>query len=235
MDAVILAGGKGTRLRPYTTVFPKPLMPIGDYPILEVIVRQLKRYGFHRLILAVGPHHELFRAFFGDGRKWGLKIEYVVEDQALGTAGPLLLVDQLEQDFLLMNGDILTDLPFDQLLDDHRAHAAPMTIATTCRSVTIDYGTLEYGPDHRLLGFGEKPRMDYQVSMGVYCLSRSALAHIPQAVRFDFPDLVLALLQAKVPVHCYPYRGFWLDIGRPADYEKAIDEFEQRKGELFDG
>lgn len=233
MQAVILAGGKGRRLQPYTTIFPKPLMPIGEYPILEVVVRQLKRYGFTDITLAVGHLQELLRAFFGDGEKWGVNIRYSTEDQPLGTAGPLRNIPDLADHFLLMNGDILTDLHFEAVMRRHVADGDVATIVTHRRAVKIDYGTLEIGKNNRLRSYTEKPTLHYDVSMGVYALSRRAVDFIPDNQYFDFPDLIHTLLAEKEKVACYPYDGYWLDIGRPDDYEIAVEDFEKMKGELL--
>ncbi len=233
MQAVLLAGGKGTRLRPYTTVLPKPLMPIGDQPILEILIRQLRRAGFDDLILAAGPHHELFRTFFGDGARWGVRLRYSVEPRPLGTAAPLRLIEDLAEDFLLLNGDILTDLPCAELMAEHRRRGAALTIATSERSVFIDYGTLHADADGRLTGFDEKPTLRYRVSMGVYAARRDALQAIPAERPFDFPDWVLALQAAGRTVWTFPWAGYWRDIGRPDDYAAAAEEFEQRRQELL--
>ena len=233
MQAVILAGGKGARLRPYATVLPKPLMPIGDYPILEVVIRQLKKFGFKKVILAVGHQAELFQAFFGNGEKWGIDIEYSFEDKPLGTAGPIRGINNLDDNFLMMNGDILTDLRLDKLMKFHKSQKATMTIATHKRSVKIDYGTLDYDNKGVLRNFMEKPIIHYDVSMGIYILSRITIDFIPKDCLFDFPDLVQELLRNKQNVICYPYDGYWLDIGRPEDYETAIEDFEKMKGRFL--
>lgn len=233
MQAVVLAGGKGTRLRPYTTVLPKPLMPIGDYPILEVVIRRLEKFGFDRITLAVGHQAELFAAFFGDGSKWGVSIEYSLEDRPLGTVAPLKLIDGLDDHFVLMNGDILTDLQLDELMAYHRERGGAMTIATHRRSVKIDYGTLEHDENNLLTGFREKPELHYNVSMGIYVLAKRTVDHIPAQTYFDFPALVLKLVEVGEAVVCYPYDGYWLDIGRPDDYEIAVNDFEQREGDFL--
>ncbi|HSA22098.1 MAG TPA: nucleotidyltransferase family protein, partial [Myxococcota bacterium] len=205
MQAVLLAGGKGTRLRPYTTVLPKPLMPIGDQPILEILIRQLQRAGFDDLVLAAGPHHELFRTFFGNGERWGVRLRYSVEPRPLGTAAPLRLIEGLDEDFLLLNGDILTDLPFAGLMELHRQRGADLTIATSERSVFIDYGTLHTDAAGRLTAFEEKPTLRYRVSMGVYAVRRGALELLPGDRPFDFPDWVLALHHGGRPVWTFPW------------------------------
>jgi NDP-sugar pyrophosphorylase family protein len=229
MQAIIMAGGKGARLRPYTAVLPKPLMPIGELPILEVVIRQLRKYGFNRIILTVGHQAELFRAFFGTGEKWGLSIEYFVEDKPLGTTGALKYIDGLEDHFLLMNGDILTDIKYSVLMDEHKASGSKMTIAVHDRTQNIDYGVIEYDDDHILTLFREKPSFQYHVSMGIYMICRDIVSLMPQNEYFDFPDLVWMLLDKKVKIHCYPYDGYWMDIGRAEDYEMAIDDFDRMK------
>ena len=229
MQAVILAGGKGTRLKPYTIVFPKPLMPLGDYPILEIVIRQLKRNNFEKIILAVGHLKHLMQAFFDDGKRWGLNISYSMEEKPLGTAAPLKLIDGLENDFLVMNGDILTDMNFRDFFEYHKKNNAVCSIASHTKSVKIDLGILESDNNNLLTGYIEKPQLNYSVSMGVYAFNKSALDFIPQNQYFDFPDLIKTLLNNGKKVLKYPYDGYWLDIGRPEDYERAIEEFEKYK------
>jgi NDP-sugar pyrophosphorylase family protein len=232
MQAIILAGGKGTRLKPYTTVLPKPLMPIGDCPILEVVVRQLKKNGFHKITMAVGHQHDLFMAFFGNGEKWDIPIDYYVEKEPMGTAGSLRYINHIEDDFLMMNGDILTDFSYKLLFDIHKQKKADLTIATHRRIQSINYGILEYGENGLLTKFIEKPSYEYNVSMGIYVLSRSVLRLIPKKGRFDFPDLVKKILAEKMHVYCHPYDGYWMDIGRLEDYEQAIEDYDKMKDML---
>lgn len=232
MQAIILAGGKGTRLKPYTTVLPKPLMPIGDCPILEVVVRQLKKNGFKKIIMAIGHQHDLFVAFFGNGEKWDIPIEYYIEKEPLGTAAPIRHIKNLEDNFLMMNGDILTDLSFQKLFEVHKNNKADLTIATHKRTQEVNYGTLEYSKKGRLTKFLEKPSYDFNVSMGIYILSRNVLPLIPCEGRFDFPDLVQKLLVNKRRIYCHAYDGYWMDIGRPEDYEQAIEDYDKIKDTL---
>ena len=234
MQAVILAGGKGTRLKPYTIVFPKPLMPLGDYPILEIVIRQLKRNNFEKIILAVGHLKHLMQAFFDDGKRWDLNISYSMEEKPLGTAAPLKLIDGLENDFLVMNGDILTDMNFRDFFEYHKKSKAVCSIASHTKSVKIDLGILEADNSNLLTGYTEKPELKYSVSMGVYAFNKSALDFIPQNQYFDFPDLIKTLLKNGKKVLKYPYDGYWLDIGRPEDYERAIEEFEKYKLKFLD-
>ena len=227
--AIVLAGGRGTRLRPYTVVLPKPLMPIGDYPILEVIVRQLARAGFGRITLAVNHQAELIKAFFGDGSKWNLQIDYSLEQLPLGTMGPLKLIGDLPDDFLVMNGDILTDLDFGAFHDGHVAEHRLFTISSHVRQQMVDYGVLEIDATSSLVGFLEKPRSEYLVSMGVYMVSRRVLEHIPAGQPYGFDNLMLDLMRAGKSVRAQRFDGYWLDIGRPEDYMQAIDQFESMR------
>jgi NDP-mannose synthase len=232
--AVILAGGRGTRLRPYTTTIPKPLVPIGDdCAILEIIMRQLSMRGFRRVTLAIGHLGELIRAYVGTGEQWGIECDYALEKEPLGTMGPVVsVIDRLPEHFLVLNGDILTDLPFDVLLDAHAVSTAPLTIATFRRHVDVDFGVLEVS-DGRVVGFHEKPRLDYSVSMGVYALTRSTLAAYPAGKALGFDDLVLHLLAAGRNPASYLHEGYWLDIGRPEDYDRANLEFPNLRDRLL--
>ncbi len=231
--AVILAGGMGTRLRPYTVVLPKPLMPVGQYPILEVVVRQLAYGGFRRITMAVNHQAELIKAFFGDGARWGLAIDYSLESMPLSTIGPLKLIQDLPEQFLLMNGDVLTDLNFREFCDAHVHAGRRFTIAAASRTHVVDYGVLEVDGENRLSGFNEKPAHRYLVSMGVYAVNRSLVERVPPNVKYGFDDLMRDMLARGEPVRVEPYGGYWLDIGRPDDYERAIDEFERYRKRLL--
>jgi NDP-mannose synthase len=226
--AVILAGGKGTRLRPYTVVLPKPLMPIGDYPILEVVIRQLVQHGFEHITLAVNHQAELIEAFFGNGSKWGIKIDYSLEDQPLSTMGPLKLIKDLPENFLVMNGDLLTDLDFTFFYNLHLARKNIFTISSFLRTHKIDYGVLEIENEY-LIGFQEKPEYTKFVSMGIYMVSKGVLDFIPTGKAYGFDHLMLDLIKAKKPAAIHLHNSYWLDIGRPDDYAIAIDEFENNK------
>ncbi len=232
--AVILAGGKGTRLRPYTTTIPKPLVPIGDESaILEIVLRQLAHDGFRRVTIAIGHLGELIRAYVGSGARWGLDVDYATEEKPLGTMGPVVaILDRLPERFIVLNGDILTDLPYSALLAAHETSTAPMTIATYQRQVEIDFGvmTVEAG---LVVAFSEKPKLDYRVSMGVYAFSRSTLASYPKGEALGFDRLVLDLLAAGRPPASYQFDGFWLDIGRPEDYDRANAEFAGLRSHLL--
>lgn len=236
MQAVILAGGRGSRLAPYTTVLPKPLLPIGDEPILEVVIRQLGAYGFTDITLAVGYLAHLIEAVLGDGSQHEVSLRYHRELEPLGTVGPLATMDHLDDSFLMLNGDILTTLDFGAFHAAHVASGNALTVATHVRTVTSDYGVLDLG-DHagairRVVGFREKPETDHSVSMGVYMLSGHVREYVPEGERFDLPDLVWRLLKAGEPVGSFAYDGYWLDIGRHDDYAKAIDQYDALKSQL---
>jgi len=231
--AVILAGGRGTRLRPYTIVLPKPLVPVGDYPILEIIVRQLASRGFDHITLAVNHHANIIKAFFGNGEPWNVRIDYSMESQPLSTIAPLCLVEDLPETFLLMNGDVLTDLDFTELVRGHIAAHGRFTVAATTREQRIDYGVLHADAAGTLTRFHEKPSMSYLVSMGVYVMNRSVLAAVPRGVPYGFDDLMRDLLAAGDPIRVVQHAGYWLDIGRPDDYAQAVEEFEHRKRTLM--
>jgi NDP-sugar pyrophosphorylase family protein len=231
-QAVILSGGKGKRLRPYTVVLPKPLMPVGEYPILEVIIRQLALQGFEQITLAVNHQAELIKAFFGDGSKWNIPINYSLEDEPLGTMGPLKLIHSLPEHVLVMNGDILTDLPFGNFFDSHVNHGSAFTICSHERVEKIDYGVLDT-KNGLLTGFREKPVSTYEVSMGIYMISQQAADKIPTNVPYGFDQLMLQLLKVQLPVRVEKYSGLWLDIGRPDDYLEAIEKFDQLKDKIL--
>lgn len=235
--AIILAGGLGSRLRPYTTVLPKPLMPIGDRPIIDVVVRQLAHAGFERVTVATGHLAELIEAFLRDGERYGLSIDYHREEQPLGTVGALALMRDLDDDFLVMNGDVLTDLDYRALLERHKESGAAATIATKVREVQISLGVLHFGDEAdpvRLTGYTEKPRIDYEASMGVYCFSPRVLEHIePPGSRLDFPDLILRLIAAGELVRGWRSDDYWLDMGRHDDYERAVEDFERLRSRFL--
>ncbi len=228
--AVILAGGLGTRLRPYTTVLPKPLMPVGDRPILDIVVRQLARVGFDRITIATGYLAELIEAFFGDGSRHGIPIDYFREQEPLGTVGALSLIDGLDEDFLVMNGDVLTDLDYGALLERHSTGGQIATIAAHQRRVQISLGVMHFDNENdstQVTGYDEKPTLGYEVSMGVYCFAPQVRAHIPAGDRLDFPDLILRLVAAGEIVRAWRSDDYWLDIGRGDDYEEAQNDFER--------
>ena len=233
MRAVILAGGKGTRLAPYTTVLPKPLMPVGEMPILEIVMRQLVHHGFDDQTLAVGYLAELLMAYCGDGSKFGAALEYSREGQPLGTAGPIALVPNLNETFLVMNGDLLTTIDYSAMLKNHHERGVLATIACYQRDVKIDLGVIDVDSDNWVANYIEKPTYHYEVSMGIYIFEPAILNYIPLNQKLDLPDLMLNLLKAGQKVNVFKFDGYWLDIGRPDDYERAIDEFAKHRQEFI--
>jgi NDP-sugar pyrophosphorylase family protein len=233
MQAVLLAGGKGTRLRPFTHVFPKPLMPLGEaepMPIIEVVLRQLGRFGFRDVTVITGYLTELIEAFCGTGKRFGTRLTYRREVTPLGTAGGLALLDRPGEPVLVINGDILTTLNFGEMYAFHCERKAAATIASYPREVRIDFGVLEFGPDpHILTGYREKPEFSFQVSMGVYILDPIAWDHLAPGVPLPMPELLETMREAGHPVHCFKQSCYWLDIGRHDDYATANDIFEARR------
>lgn len=225
--AVILAGGKGSRLRPYTVVLPKPLMPVGDFPVLEIIIRQLAHYGFSHITLTVNHQAEIIRAFFGDGSRWNIHIDYSYEEKPLSTMGPLKLIPDLPENFLVMNGDVLTDLDFNSFYNHHVSTGREFTVSAHSRTDVSEYGVLEVDEANLLRNFIEKPRREYIVSMGIYLASRKILDIIPEGKAYGFDHLMYDMLANQRPVEVRLHKGYWLDIGRPDDYIQAIDEFEK--------
>lgn len=227
MQAVILAGGKGRRLEPYTTVLPKPLMPVGDKPILERLIRRLVASGVTEAVIAAGYLSHLIEAYFGDGTGFGLKISYVREERPLGTAGPLgSMFEFLQKDFLVTNGDLLTDLNFTKLFAFHRQVDAAATIAVYPAEQKIDFGVVEFEEDGRLVGYQEKPIYKFPVSMGINVLSRDRIRDLIHPDEYlDIPDLMRSLLSINEDVCCYQEDCQWLDIGRIDDYKLAQDLF----------
>ena len=220
---VVLAGGRGTRLAPYTSVLPKPLMPIGDKAILEIVVGQLEEAGIVDIQFCVGYLAHLVQAVFDNRKNGHVKITYVREQEALGTAAPLQLVKGLDSTFIAMNGDVLTTLDYRDLVKYHREQGNVLTIATHKRSISIDYGMIHLDVTSRVRGFEEKPKIVSPVSMGIYVLEPEALDYVPKGEYFDFPNLVQALLDDGERVGAYLYDGLWFDIGRHEDYERAVE------------
>jgi NDP-sugar pyrophosphorylase family protein len=233
MKAVILAGGKGTRLYPYTTVFPKPLVPIDDKPIIEILLWQLKDHGINSVTVSVGHLAELLMTFLGKGEKFGIPIEYVSEDKPMGTVAPLTLIKDLPENFFLMNGDVLTNLNYRDLFEFHMANKCALTIATYSKEVKMDLGVLVADGAGLITDYMEKPAYKYDVSMGIYVFNRSVIQYIPENQYYDFPTLVKALLDKKIKVMSYPFKDIWLDIGRPADYDEAQKVFKSLKDKLL--
>ncbi len=227
MRAVILAGGLGTRLRPYTTLIPKPLVPLGGKTsILEVILKQLRSCGFTDVTLAVNHYSNLIMAYFGNGERLGLNIDYSLEDKPLSTIGPLTLINNLPDDFLVMNGDILCNLDYGQFLRDHCEHNADVSVSVYKRETKIDFGVLKYDDDMILREFIEKPTYNFDVSMGIYCLSRKVVQEIQVGEPYGFDNLMIDGIENNSNIRIAPFGGYWLDIGRPDDYEYADAHFD---------
>ena len=232
--AVILAGGKGTRLRPFTITLPKPLVPIGDESsVLEIVIRQLAHQGFGSATLAIGHFGELIEAYVGDGTQWGMAIDYAREEEPLGTMGPVVQVaERLPEQFLVLNGDTLTEMNYARLLEVHAASGAPITVATARRETRIEFGVLDV-TDGRVTGFREKPAIPYTVAIGAYALSRAALLRYPAGEALGFDQLMRDLIDRGELPASFDFTGFWLDIGRPEDYDRANVEFEEIRARLL--
>jgi NDP-sugar pyrophosphorylase family protein len=228
MQAILLAGGKGTRLRPFTATIPKPLLPLGDVPIVEVVIRQLASRGITRIAISLGHLAHLFSAVIGDGSRFGVTIDYYIEEEPLGTAGPLRLIPNLGDDVLVMNGDLLTTLDYRHLIDTHLSRGAWATIAVRHREVKIDLGVVVASDDGRLVDYQEKPVIHYDVSMGINVVSRRCLDLIPAGRRFDMPDLLMAIKREGHDVITFKTDCYWQDIGRFDDYEQACLDFEHQ-------
>lgn len=223
MKALIMAGGKGTRLRPYSATLPKPLVPIGEEPVLEILLRRLAGAGVDHAVLAVNHLRHLIEAYFGDGSRMGLKITYCYEDRPLGTAGPIgQAIDLLGDTFLVTNGDLLTTLDIRKMIAAHRASKADATIGAYRRELKSDFGILEVDETMRLIAYREKPVSSHLVSMGLYVLEAAAvMPHIAPQTPLDMPDLLRAMAASGKNVRCFEDDCFWLDIGRPEDFDTA--------------
>ena len=233
MKAVVLAGGKGARLAPYTTILPKPLMPIGDMPILEVMLLQMRDAGIEHVVLTVGHLSELLRSFFKDGSQFGIEISYSYESCPLGTAGPIALVDGLDETFLVSNGDVLTTLNLSDLIEFHREEKAIATIAAHHRQSKIDLGVIQKNGDCLITGYIEKPVYDFMVSMGIYVFEPAVLDYIDRDQYLDIPDLIKKLIAAGERIVEYEFNGYWEDLGRPDDYARASKDFENMREEFL--
>ena len=222
MKAVIQAGGRGTRLLPYTSVLPKPLMPIGAVPVLELLLKWLRRNGIKDVYVTTGYLGHLIRSVCGDGSQWDIRITYTQEPEPLGTVGPLsLIADKLDCPFLMLNGDVLTDLNLPAFIECHRSRGRMLTIATTRRLTKMEYGVIDDTDTGEVLRFREKPTLSNFVSMGIYCMQPDILQYIPRGVPFGFDDLVYCMMDSNLPIQIYRHQGLWLDIGREEDFHRA--------------
>ncbi len=235
-QAIILAGGMGTRLKPYTTTFPKALVPLGDMPVLELVLRQLKHHGFTNITLAVGHLAQLIQAYFGTGEKLGLSITYSHEDKPMGTAGPIkMLEDTLHDNFLVMNADIVSDIDYGNVFDTHINDTFnPLaTVAVHRRTSKIDFGIIDYDSNNAIQNFTEKPVYEHSVSMGIYMFNKAICEHIPEDTFYGFDQLMKHLIQQQLPLKAHPFNGYWLDIGRVDDYEMAVNDFQNKREQLL--
>jgi NDP-sugar pyrophosphorylase family protein len=230
---VILAGGQGTRLRPYTTTLPKPLMPVGNYPIMEILLRQLASYGFRDITLAVGYLSGLIQAYFKDGKELGLNLTYGQETKPLGTAGPLAQLPRFDSSILVLNGDLLTNLDFRKIVRYHYANEATATVAMTRRQEAVDFGVIETDDENQIVGFKEKPERSFLVSMGIYVFTPQVLNYIPKSTRVDFPELLERLMSHEKKIVGFESNDYWMDIGRPDDYDKANEDFPAMEREFL--
>jgi len=229
VKAVILAGGKGTRLRPYTVGFPKPLVPVGDTPVLDILLQQLSRAGFNDVTVSTGHLAELIRAYCGDGSKWELALDYTLEETPLHTAGALKLVQTDATEYLVMNGDVLTTLDYAALMDEHRASGAQATAVTTTRDFPVEFGVVRTDESGSLVGWDEKPSHTHEVSMGIYVVSSSAVELIADGEALGMPDLLMRIIEHGGRVATHHTDEYWLDIGRVGDYEQAQTDFEAER------
>jgi len=229
--AVLLAGGKGTRLKPYTLTMPKPLVPIGNQPIIEIIIKQLVKFGFTHITITINHLADMIKEYCGDGSQWNVKIDYSLEHKPLSTMAPLKLIPDLPDNFLVMNGDVLTNLDFASFFDFHVENKNIFTVSAYERDHKVDYGVLETDETNNLVMFKEKPVLRYKVSMGVYMVNKACLDIIPYDTFYGFDNLMLDLIAIQKPASVKVFDGYWLDIGRPEDYEKACDNFEN--GEII--
>ncbi len=233
MRAIILSGGKGTRLKPYTTLIPKPLVPLGgECSVLEVVIFQLAKAGFTHITLAVNHLADLVMAYFGNGKRWGVLIDYSLENEPLNTVGPLTLIDNLPENFLVMNSDILSDFNFKRFYEGHVKKESLISVAACSRDSTIDFGILKYDANHYLTEFQEKPSYHFDVSMGIYCINRRVIEKLPKGIPYGFDQLMLDGIKNRDKIRIEKFNGFWLDIGRTEDYQYADEHFEEIKNKL---
>lgn len=236
MRAIILAGGKGTRLKPYTTSLPKPLMPIGgEFPILEIVIKQLKRDGFKHVTMAVNHMANIIMAFFGDGKKWDMKIDYSVEEKPLGTIAPLTLLNDLPDNFLVMNGDVFTDINYADVFDSHMKNNNDITVTTYKRGMNIAFGELTLNEKDSVVGFKEKPTYYFNVGVGINIINKKVIDNLSKNKPYGFDNLILDGIENDLRIKAYMFSGLWLDIGRPEDYDKANEIWETMKHKLLHG
>ncbi len=232
MQAIIMAGGKGVRLQPYTSIIPKPLLPVGEMPIIEILVKQLSFLGFTKVSIATGYLGELIQSYLGKGEKYGIEIEYSFEKRPLGTVAPLKLIPNLKENVLVMNADILTDLNYKTLMNFHIEENAAITLSVYKKRERIDYGVIDTDENSRLTAFREKPYSEVNINMGIYIINRQVLDYLPENQQVDFPDLINHLISKNKKVLGYDFKGYWQDIGQHLDYERVQEEFQKIRGGL---
>lgn len=226
IKAVIMAGGLGTRLKPFTQIIPKPLLPVGEKSVLEITIQKMREQGVEEVILAVNYRSDLFESYFGDGSKFGIRISYSKEKQRMGTAGPLGLVKKrLSRPFLVMNGDILTSMDFNRLHRFHVEKGGELTVVTKTLQLPLHYGVVEKAGD-QVTEVKEKPVVEAEISAGIYFMNPSVIDLIPPDSPYDMTDLVKTLVSAGKKVLAYPLEEYWLDIGQMSDYQRAQEDFE---------
>lgn len=229
MQAIIMAGGRGKRMYPYTTVLPKPLLPVGETPILDYVLKSLSASGFKRITLAVGYLSDLIKTYAGDGKRYNMRIDYSAERKPLGTIGPIRSIKGLKRTFLVMNGDLLTDLDFKRMLKEHKRSGSLATLAVKKKKITVDLGVVEFDDKKKLTRHREKPSLYYHVGIGVCYFEPEILDLIPRGKRFDFPDLVKSFMKRNLPINIYETDCYWRDVGRWEDYLAAQKEFKRLK------
>jgi mannose-1-phosphate guanylyltransferase len=233
MKAVIQAGGRGTRLRPYSLILPKPLMPIGELPVIELLLKWLRRNDLTEVYVTVGYLGHLIRTVCGNGKQWDMDIIYSEEPEPLGTVGPLHLIKKnLNETFIMLNGDILTDLDLNEFIEFHRSKKGMVTVAVATKDVKIDLGIID-SEQTLITNFREKPTLKFHVSMGIYCLEPEIIDIIPKGVPFGFDDLMRTMLSHDLPVYVYGHNGFWMDIGRPEDFKSAQIAFKDNQASIL--
>ncbi len=224
LRAVVMAGGKGSRLSPLTEDVPKPMLPVGERPLLEHIIGNLKDSGIHRVNVTTHYKAEMIETHFGDGSEFGVELDYVSESEPLGTAGSLSLLDQSDEPLLVINGDVLTDLDIRAMLQFHVDSGAVMTVGVREYDVQIPYGVVEC-EGFNVVSIDEKPVKSFFVNAGIYLLHPTVRAHIPYGRRFDMTELMQILVDRKLPVASFPIHEYWIDVGRISDYERAQSEY----------
>ena len=230
--AIILAGGEGKRLKPYTLTIPKPLMPVGSYPIIDLVIKYLLKYNYKNITIALNYKGDLIKSFLKNIKNKSIKIDYSFEKKALGTIGPLKLIKKLPKNILIINGDVLTDLNLEEFFKNHKKSKKLISISVTTRKSKLDYGIIKYNKEGILVDFHEKPVNKFNVSMGIYLLNKKIIKFIPNK-KFGLDNLINKLINKKIPINIYKHKGYWLDIGRPKDFEKANNDFSLIKSKFF--